>query len=83
MSRDHPQLISNLLAHEIESQVKVEPLITVAVLNVKLKNNFSYNVSYKKMWYAKQKAITNIFGDWDTFYNVLPRFITALENIMG
>ena len=59
--------------------MKAEPSITIGALNVKVRDKFSYNVSYKKMWYAKQKAITNIFGDWDTSYRVLPRFIVALE----
>ena len=63
MSRDHPQLNSNLLAREIESQVKVEPSITTVALNAKIRDKFSYDVSYKKMRYAKQKAIVNIFGD--------------------
>ena len=83
LSRDHPQLNSNLLAQEIESQVKAEPSITVAALNAKVIDKFSYDVSYKKMWYTKQKAIKNIFGDWDTFYRVLPRFIIALEKYNG
>ncbi|XP_022734079.1 uncharacterized protein LOC111287669 [Durio zibethinus] len=70
LSHDHPQLDSNLLAHEIESQVKVEPSITIVALNAKVKDKFSYDVSYKKMWHAKQKVITNVFDDWDISYRL-------------
>ncbi|XVF56381.1 hypothetical protein PTKIN_Ptkin06aG0115900 [Pterospermum kingtungense] len=68
-----------IAAHEIESQVKVEPSITIAALKAKVKDKFAYDVSYKKMWHAKQKAIKNVFGDWETSYRVLPRFLAALE----
>ncbi|CAH9129658.1 unnamed protein product [Cuscuta epithymum] len=63
LSRDHPMLDSNLLAREIENQVKVEPSITVAALIETSKEKFSYDVSYKKMCNAKQKAIHTVFGD--------------------
>ncbi|CAH9131011.1 unnamed protein product [Cuscuta epithymum] len=79
LSRDHPMLDSNLLAREIENQVKVEPSITVAALIEVSKDKFSYDVSYKKMWHAKQKAIHTVFGDWEKSYKMLPKFIAALE----
>ncbi|CAH9097342.1 unnamed protein product [Cuscuta epithymum] len=79
LSRDHPMLDSNLLAREIENQVKVEPSITVAALIETSKEKFSYDVSYKKMWNAKQKAIHTVFGDWDKSYKTLPKFVAALE----
>ena len=40
LSHDHPQLNPNLLAHEIESQVKVEPSITDTALNAKVREFF-------------------------------------------
>ena len=32
---------------------------------------------------VRQKATTKIFGDWDTSYKVLLRFIVALEKYNG
>ncbi|KAA3483232.1 hypothetical protein EPI10_005423 [Gossypium australe] len=54
-------LTSNLLAHEIESQVKAERSITIAVLSAKIKDKFSYDVSYKKKWHAKTEGRPKCF----------------------
>ena len=37
-------------------------------------------VSYIKAWKAKQKAIAQIYGDWEESYNDLPRLMTTLLN---
>ena len=39
---------------------------------------FNHNISYYKVWDAKQKAIANIFGDWREFYQLLPKFMKTL-----
>lgn len=36
-------------------------------------------VKYKKAWYAKHKAISSIFGDWETSYRILPKFMNVLN----
>ena len=39
---------------------------------------YNYNVTYKKAWVIKQKAISDIFGDWMTSYNKLLTFLSAI-----
>ena len=39
---------------------------------------YQYHVSYKKAWIGKQKAISDVYGDWTTSYSKLPRFFSAL-----
>ena len=39
---------------------------------------YKYHVSYKKAWLAKQKAISDVYGDWTTSYSKLPKFLSAL-----
>lgn len=38
-------------------KLKVDVIIEV------IKNKFDYEISYKKVWYAKKKALTCIFGN--------------------
>lgn len=44
-------------------------------------NKLSYTPSYKKVWVEKEKAIENVFGNWDDSYNVLPKFLTTLQHL--
>ena len=67
------------MVHEIKNQVKAKLLITIATLKKNVKVKFHYTTSYKKIWHAKQKAITKIFGDWDTSYQELPKFMATLQ----
>ncbi|XP_047310291.1 uncharacterized protein LOC124913899 [Impatiens glandulifera] len=39
---------------------------------------YRYHVSYKKAWLAKQKTISEVYGDWTTSYSKLPKFLSAL-----
>ena len=38
------------------------------------------DVSYYKLWDAKQKAIDNIYRDWDKSYEELPNFLLKVQN---
>ena len=49
LSHNYPQLDSNLLLLEIKSQVKAEPLITIATLRESVEAKFHYTISHKKM----------------------------------
>ena len=60
--------------------VKEQPSITVSALRAEIVKILNYNVSYKKVWKGKQKAIEQIFGDWDHSYSVLPKFMAALQH---
>ena len=39
---------------------------------------YQYHVNYKKGWIGKQKAISDVYGDWINSYSKLPRFFSAL-----
>ena len=43
-----------------------------------IKEIYEYHVTYKRAWYGKQAAIALLFGQWDTSYAQLPKFITAI-----
>jgi len=42
-------------------------------------DKYGYTISYTKAWNAKQRAIEEIFGDWDKSYELLPRFMLGLK----
>ncbi|XP_025680111.1 uncharacterized protein [Arachis hypogaea] len=37
-------------------------------------------MSYRKVWTAKQKAIAQIYGDWEESYNKVPKLLQALQS---
>ncbi|KAH9616384.1 hypothetical protein KSS87_018423 [Heliosperma pusillum] len=42
-------------------------------------DKYNYKITYMKAWKAKQKALADIFGDWDLSYRELPRYFEALK----
>ncbi|KAK9082633.1 hypothetical protein Scep_029104 [Stephania cephalantha] len=63
LSKDHAHLDSTVICREIENVVKIDPSISVPVLHQIIKDKFSYDVHYKKVWLGKKKTIAKIFGD--------------------
>ncbi|KAF7824616.1 uncharacterized protein G2W53_022760 [Senna tora] len=47
-----------------------------------INNEFGYNVSYKKALRGKHKAIAMAFGNWDSSYAMLPRWMAAMQRFM-
>ena len=37
-------------------------------------------ISYRKGWLGRQKAIEIVYGNWETSYTLLPRFLLALQS---
>ncbi|KAH1203586.1 hypothetical protein GmHk_17G049791 [Glycine max] len=64
MTQDHEKLDSNLIATCIVERINSE---------------FSYKVSYRKAWMAKQKAIAIEYGDWEESYAKLSSWLTHMQ----
>ncbi|XP_063940555.1 uncharacterized protein LOC135149272 [Daucus carota subsp. sativus] len=78
IQRDHKQLSSKLIADVIKNQVKESLYLKVRNIQSQITEMYKYHVSYKKAWIGKQKAISDVYGDWATSYSKLPQFLTAL-----
>ena len=63
INQDHSQLDSNFVFEYIETLVKAEMTITVAVIQAIVVQQFGYQISYQKAMKAKKKAMTRFFGD--------------------
>ncbi|KAH1233709.1 hypothetical protein GmHk_09G026094 [Glycine max] len=62
MTQDHEKLDSNLIATCVVERINSE---------------FSYKVSYRKTWMAKQKAIAIEYGDWEDSYAKLSSWLKS------
>ncbi|XP_016690573.1 uncharacterized protein [Gossypium hirsutum] len=51
----------------------------VSDLIVEIRTRYGYCVSYRKAWNGKQKAIAELYGDWDKSYNDLPNLLAAMQ----
>ncbi|KAE8731307.1 Squalene monooxygenase [Hibiscus syriacus] len=56
--------------------------IPCSVLAASIRDQFGYNVKYKPVWHAKEKARRLIYGDWDTSYNELPDLLRAIKQFI-
>ncbi|XP_016673040.2 uncharacterized protein [Gossypium hirsutum] len=53
--------------------------IKVSVLITEMQAQFQYQVSYRKAWIAKQMAMEQLYGDYDSSYNKLQGWIVAMR----
>ncbi|PPD92917.1 hypothetical protein GOBAR_DD10123 [Gossypium barbadense] len=61
--------------------VKDMPTIKVSVLIAEMQARFQYRVSYRKAWIAKQMAMEQLYGDYDSSYNELQGWIAAMREL--
>ena len=54
---------SNFIKREVRSYVANDQTVTMKTLRHHMSTQFGHNISYYKMWDAKQKAIIKIYGD--------------------
>ncbi|XP_021771757.1 uncharacterized protein LOC110735887 [Chenopodium quinoa] len=79
LSTDHPHLDSSIISEYVKSFVRKDPSLKVEFIQELVSKQFHFDVPYRRAWYAKEKAIAEIFGDWDSSYGRLPHFMQALQ----
>ncbi|KAF7827002.1 uncharacterized protein G2W53_018166 [Senna tora] len=65
-----------------KDMVTLEPDVSVASIIERMNTQFNFEVSYKKAWLAKHKAITWVFGNWESSYSKLPRWMAAIQHFL-
>ncbi|XP_047313724.1 uncharacterized protein LOC124917311 [Impatiens glandulifera] len=78
IQRDHKKLSSKMIGSVIKQQIMEGPYLKVNNIRNQILAMYKYHVSYKKAWLAKQKAISEVYGDWTISYSKLPKFLSAL-----
>ncbi|XP_057740517.1 uncharacterized protein LOC130957690 [Arachis stenosperma] len=71
ISSDHKQLDYHVICARIFPLVRADASVSIKVLP-----------SYRKVWLAKQKAVAQIYGDWEESYGDLPRWILGVTSTM-
>ncbi|XP_016168186.1 uncharacterized protein LOC107610689 [Arachis ipaensis] len=62
--------------------LKVDTAVTIKVLQEATKSTYGFRPSYRKVWKAKQKAVAQIYGDWEESYAKLPQWILGMQATM-
>lgn len=58
--------------------VRTHPTVPVSLIQERITGVLKYKVSYFKAWKAKQRAVAQIFGDWEESYDLLPRWLNYM-----
>ncbi|KAF7826539.1 uncharacterized protein G2W53_017703 [Senna tora] len=82
LTQVHNKLNSDLIAHLIVNLVTEAPQTPVKSIIMTMNNEFGYNISYKKAWRAKHKVIALAFGNWESSYAMLPRWMAVMKRFM-
>ncbi|CAK8574982.1 unnamed protein product [Lathyrus sativus] len=78
-NQDHQKLTSQLMSQKLMPFVDRDPSIKVSVCISKIVSEFHFTPSYRKTWIARNKAIEQVYGNWESSYNELPHFLLALK----
>ena len=80
LNRGHHQLDSNLVAAHIKAIIKAQFTLTIAAIQASVMEKWGYEISYKKAFDGKHKAIRQLFGHFSQSYTELSRLFLAIEN---
>ncbi|XP_016178188.1 uncharacterized protein LOC107620565 [Arachis ipaensis] len=62
--------------------VRADTAVTVKVLQQATEADYGFRPSYRKVWMAKQKAVAEIYGDWEESYAELPHWMLGIQATM-
>ena len=71
VNKDGRMMDLNFLAKELHKYVLADHTSKINDLQNMMKERFNHNISYHKIWDAKQKTIANIHGNWEESYQKL------------
>ncbi|XP_020986016.1 uncharacterized protein LOC107481570 [Arachis duranensis] len=83
ISSDHRQLDYHVICARILPLVRTDAAVTVKVLQQATEADYGFRPSYRKVWLAKQKAVAQIYGDWEESYAELPSWMLGVQSTMA
>ncbi|XP_058784552.1 uncharacterized protein LOC131659363 [Vicia villosa] len=81
-NQDHRQLSSQIMCQHLMPLVDKDPSTKVSVCISEIVSEFKFTPSYKKTWIARNKAIEQVYGNWENSYNELPHYLLALKKFV-
>ncbi|XP_016173687.1 uncharacterized protein LOC107616212 [Arachis ipaensis] len=82
ISSDHKQLDYHVICARIYPLVRADASVSIKVLQEATEATYGFRSSYRKVWLAKQKAVAQIYGDWEESYADLPQWILGVSCTM-
>ncbi|RYR34789.1 hypothetical protein Ahy_A10g049818 [Arachis hypogaea] len=82
ISQDHAQLDSSSICKVIRTIIHVDPSVFSSASQSAEQQSYHFKPSYRKVWMTKQKAIAQIYGNWEESYNKIPRLLQALQECL-
>ncbi|XP_057733757.1 uncharacterized protein LOC130948912 [Arachis stenosperma] len=82
ISSDHRQLDYHVICARIFPLVRADAAVTIKVLQQATEADYGFKPSYRKVWMTKQKAVAQIYGDWEESYAELPRWMLGVQLTM-
>ena len=80
LGRDHKRIDWNVLGRYFIPNVRDNPDVTCRTLQTEAVKHFNYQVTLRKVWVGRKKAIEHIYGDWVKSYNELPKLFAAIKH---
>ncbi|KAI5662937.1 hypothetical protein M9H77_22260 [Catharanthus roseus] len=65
----------------ISHLVANDPEIPVSNIIQEVQVLYQTGCTYKRACYARKFAIERVFGSWDTTFNILPKYLQAVQDI--
>jgi hypothetical protein len=72
---------AKFIEQQIHHLVAVDHAAKIKLLHAHMLSDWNCDCSYYKIWDAKQRAIGNIYGDWDESYETLPKFLKVVQDL--
>nr|XP_012567480.1 uncharacterized protein LOC105851313 [Cicer arietinum] len=68
-----------MICARIIQVMRMDPSIKVKVIIAQIQALYNYTISYRKAWLGKNKAIEQIYGNWEESYNQFPRWLLVMQ----
>ena len=79
ISQDHNKMDSKLVGKNILAIVEENEQLTFPTFIAFVRQEFGYIITYRKAWLENQWALEQVYGNWDESYNILPKYLQALQ----
>ncbi|CAL1408570.1 unnamed protein product [Linum trigynum] len=79
---DHRHLDVDMISEAVKHLVRAQPNLSVLTVQAELKDKFNMQVTYKKAWYGKQRALEKLHGNWEESYDFLQTFLRVVKRKM-
>ncbi|CAL1383755.1 unnamed protein product [Linum trigynum] len=79
---DHRHLDVDIISKVVKHLVRAQPNMIVLTVQAELKDKFNMQVTYKKAWYEKQRALEKLHGNWEESYDYLQTFLRVVKRKM-